>query len=743
MEEPGGGEDSSAVAELCPPSPPGDENTPSSPPPVAGETGSPRCHQAESGSLSSSPPSGSDVAVPKLVALEAVGNAAPAGDGDAVSGEAARESLEEADDAQIRQCEQAVDHREAEVSMPRGSLAASPSLSDGSFEKVEAFEPDASDIAAGDDDLLKEPLRMDLEEVEKTPIPQWQREDSVQEEVSMPQGLPDVASSGFDGSLLKPAASEILTTATDACEEDSVKEAMSKMDVDSVPIPQWHQRKDFVQEEVLMPRGLPAVPPSGSDGGLLKFAAFETDATDASEEDSVKEAMSKMDVDSVPIPQWHRGILMPQGLPVVSSDSGLLKFAAFESDATTSSAGGKDSVREAMSKMDVDSVPISHCNQGKDFVQKQVLMPQGSPAVSPSGSGGSLLKFAAFENDATDTNAGDDDAVEEAAPKMYVDSAPVPQCHQGKDGVQGEVLMPQGSPAVTPSGLNGGLLKFGAFDIDTAADNADDTATAEEEVPQIDVDGLPNVTCKQADVCEEVDVSIPKSPSAMSPFDSGGGHEKIASCEPVAVATTCDDDAVKEVALACADTLDNVPLPLYEQMVNAEMGTKMLRGSLDEFPSISDRGDENIAAIEPDAASTSYGKTDAMDDEAAQMDAETDDTLVVVPAGGGRRKRGRPTKSQVARTPSRRKEEEEVCFICFDGGDLVVCDRRLVCFIWLFIVPVLLLYELLLYFVSRGCPKVYHPSCVNRDEAFFRSKGRWTCGMFFTVPSTLSSGLSL
>ncbi|CAL9084060.1 unnamed protein product [Musa textilis] len=704
MEEPGGGEDSSAVAEHCPRSPPGDENPPSSP--VPGEPGSPQCHQAESGSLSSSPPSGSDVAVPKLVASEAVGNAAPAGDGDAVSGEAARESLEEADDAQIRQCEQAVDHREAEVSMPQGFLEASPSLSDGGFEKVTAFEPDAGDIADGDDGLLKEPLRMDLEEVEKTPVPQWQREDGVQEEESMPQGLPDVASSGFDGGLLKPAASEIDPTATDACEEDSVKEAMSKMDVDSVPIPQWHQRKDFVQEEVLMPRGLPAVPPSCSDGGLLKFAAFETDATDASEEDSVKEAMSKMDVDSVPIPQWHQGVLMPQGLPVVSSsrsDSGLLKFAAFQPDATTSSAGGKDSVREAMSKMDVDSVPISQCNQGKDFVQKEVLMPQGSPAVSPSGSGGSLLKFAAFESDATDTNAGDDDAVEEAAPKMYVDSSPVPQCHQRKDGVQGEALMPQGSPAVSPSGLNGGLLKFGAFDMDTAADNVDDAATVEEEVPRIDVDGLPNVTCKQADVCEEVDVSMPKSPSAMSPCGSGGGLEKVASCEPVAVATTCDDDAVKEVALACADTLDDVPLPLYEQMVNAETGTKMLRGSLDEFPSVSDRVDENIAAIEPDAAATSYGKTDAMDDDAAQMDAETDDTLVVVRAGGGRRKRGRPTKSQAARTPSRRKEEEEVCFICFDGGDLVVCDRR-------------------------GCPKVYHPSCVNRDEAFFRSKGRWTCG---------------
>lgn len=28
----------------------------------------------------------------------------------------------------------------------------------------------------------------------------------------------------------------------------------------------------------------------------------------------------------------------------------------------------------------------------------------------------------------------------------------------------------------------------------------------------------------------------------------------------------------------------------------------------------------------------------------------------------------------------------------------------------------------------RGCPKAYHPSCVNRDEAFFRTKGQWNCG---------------
>ncbi|KAL9690179.1 hypothetical protein QQ045_010575 [Rhodiola kirilowii] len=68
--------------------------------------------------------------------------------------------------------------------------------------------------------------------------------------------------------------------------------------------------------------------------------------------------------------------------------------------------------------------------------------------------------------------------------------------------------------------------------------------------------------------------------------------------------------------------------------------------------------------------------------------------------GNTKQKRGRKP-GKVALT--KKTTEEDVCFICFDGGDLVVCDRR-------------------------GCPKVYHPSCVNRDEAFFKAKGRWNCG---------------
>lgn len=71
-------------------------------------------------------------------------------------------------------------------------------------------------------------------------------------------------------------------------------------------------------------------------------------------------------------------------------------------------------------------------------------------------------------------------------------------------------------------------------------------------------------------------------------------------------------------------------------------------------------------------------------------------------ASRGKNKRCRPT-SWVQSRPPKKREEEDVCFICFDGGSLVLCDRR-------------------------GCPKAYHPSCIHRDEAFFRTKGRWNCG---------------
>jgi len=44
-----------------------------------------------------------------------------------------------------------------------------------------------------------------------------------------------------------------------------------------------------------------------------------------------------------------------------------------------------------------------------------------------------------------------------------------------------------------------------------------------------------------------------------------------------------------------------------------------------------------------------------------------------------KKKRGRPAKGTPKVAPPQKqikKEDEDVCFICFDGGNLVLCDRR-------------------------------------------------------------------
>ncbi|PWA56667.1 zinc finger, CCCH-type [Artemisia annua] len=81
----------------------------------------------------------------------------------------------------------------------------------------------------------------------------------------------------------------------------------------------------------------------------------------------------------------------------------------------------------------------------------------------------------------------------------------------------------------------------------------------------------------------------------------------------------------------------------------------------------------------------------------------------VVELGNNKRK-GRPPRAAApmkAKTASKavavKEEDEDVCFICFDGGTLFLCDHR-------------------------NCPKAYHPACIKRDEAFFESAARWTCG---------------
>ncbi|XP_050378080.1 uncharacterized protein At5g08430 [Argentina anserina] len=61
------------------------------------------------------------------------------------------------------------------------------------------------------------------------------------------------------------------------------------------------------------------------------------------------------------------------------------------------------------------------------------------------------------------------------------------------------------------------------------------------------------------------------------------------------------------------------------------------------------------------------------------------------------------TNKKKKREVEEEKESEDWCFLCKDGGDLLVCDYK-------------------------DCLKVYHPGCVGKKRNFMNTGRHWTCG---------------
>ncbi|KAI3745109.1 hypothetical protein L1987_58211 [Smallanthus sonchifolius] len=184
-------------------------------------------------------------------------------------------------------------------------------------------------------------------------------------------------------------------------------------------------------------------------------------------------------------------------------------------------------------------------------------------------------------------------------------------------------------------------------------------------------------------------------------IDNDQGDETITEEQVVAeVAKEEEMVAVKEeVFLANEETVDDVSEnDEKETMVEDE---KSLDTEMDTEKSV-DTEIETEKSL--DAEMENEEEANLADEEKVQ---ETEiETETSTKGGGGKRKRGGKSSKatpKASATP-RKTIEEDVCFICYDGGDLVLCDRR-------------------------NCTKAYHPSCVNRDEAFFQSKGQWICDL--------------
>uniref|UniRef100_A0A2K1Z6V7 RDR2-independent DNA methylation protein n=1 Tax=Populus trichocarpa TaxID=3694 RepID=A0A2K1Z6V7_POPTR len=193
---------------------------------------------------------------------------------------------------------------------------------------------------------------------------------------------------------------------------------------------------------------------------------------------------------------------------------------------------------------------------------------------------------------------------------------------------------------------------------------------------------------------EMTDIEEMKVAEKIETTDVAGGMEEVIN-EEGEMKETEKIDVAEE-----GDKEEDTKVEMAEKENEAEDMLDEMEGEMKETEMIdvAEEGDkEEDAKVE--MAEKENEAEDMLDEmEGAEEEVEKGGTS----GGGGKRKRQKNAKAP-SRATSKKKTEEDVCFICFDGGELVLCDRR-------------------------GCPKAYHPSCVNRDEAFFRAKGRWNCG---------------
>lgn len=109
------------------------------------------------------------------------------------------------------------------------------------------------------------------------------------------------------------------------------------------------------------------------------------------------------------------------------------------------------------------------------------------------------------------------------------------------------------------------------------------------------------------------------------------------------------------------DTVEMKEEELTKEMTEMEVAADVVREGLETEVSVKEASESEVPVKE---ASESEVPVEALRPK----------------RGNGKRKRGRALARVQSRAPPKKKEEEDVCFICFDGGNLVLCDRRYVVF---------------------------------------------------------------
>ncbi|KAL3614017.1 hypothetical protein CASFOL_042091 [Castilleja foliolosa] len=316
--------------------------------------------------------------------------------------------------------------------------------------------------------------------------------------------------------------------------------------------------------------------------------------------------------------------------------------------------------------------------------------------------GQELIQVVELKKEVVPTDVGDTQQLPELQMEALDDESEVQmgegECNEAEAVVEGDTIVVNGSEV----GITEKIVGVEEEKVDT-------------EITEVetDVQMIAEVNAREFDIGVHEDKDVAAEDKSTSMEVLGGPILD----EPVSMAEDREEDDQERDVVAETEMGVELELPVNDVAedvepsdteIVTEEGTETVAdkfGDEEEKMETEETNSDEVDEVGPDL----YDSPAGLEDEAMAAEEEAGTDADIAESGktsGGKRKREKLLKIPLTSksTPrSRKAVGEDVCFICFDGGELVLCDRR-------------------------GCPKAYHPSCVNRDEAFFKSKGQWNCG---------------